>query len=417
MPLTIRPRHKSRASGIVASVCVGLMATLSLVPAAAARADSVTGTWTVKPSPNPAGALHSGLSAVSCPLSDTCIAVGSATFSSGRLPNPDVLIEQLSHGSWTVVSTPTVTSAVASSLSGVSCPVVAFCAAVGSVQVTAHGSPDLLADTWNGTSWSDTLLPVPLGGSDPDLSTVSCAAQRDCVAVGNYFDNNSDSYRPLAERLDGSKWSVIPAPVPPHGGGSYGDSEFTAVACPRPGQCEVVGDVAYNDTLQNVFAYGLSGSRWTYQHQVNPGPDPGNADSAVSCIQADACTSVGTVAIVGELSLAEYWDGSTWVRQVTPASNRRPDQALSDVSCGGGSSCVAVGEAYRVNQRNGHLVGGQPVGEVSSGGTWTLSRPVVPSGANAALAGISCTSATACVAVGSTSTSSTEATLVEAYSG
>jgi hypothetical protein len=326
-------------------------------------------------------------------------------------PTHNALVEQLSGGTWTIATTPPITGATSSSLSGVSCPAIAFYVAVGSVQLASHRSPDLLAETWNGSSWSDAILPKPSGGSEASLVAVSCSVRGVCVAVGSDVVDHTDTYRLLAERLNGSKWSVIPTPVPPHG--TAGDSEFTAVACPTT-RCEAVGNVAYNDTLQNVFAYRLNGSTWSYQSQVNPGPDPGNIDSGVSCRAADACTSVGTVEIVGELALAERWDGSTWVRQVIPASNRRPDEALAGVSCAGGSFCVAVGEAYRVDQKNGHLVGGRVVGEVWSGGAWLLSRPVVPSGVSG-LNGISCTSPTACVAVGEASTSSGETTLIEAY--
>jgi hypothetical protein len=255
-------------------------------------------------------------------------------------------------------------------------------------------------------------LPSP-PGPFPSLAAVSCAAVGDCLAVGNYV-TKSGKYRLLADRLNGSTWSVLPAPVPPHGGSA---SEFTSVDCPTTTLCEVVGNVAYNDTLQAVFAYGLSGTTWTYQRQVNPGPDPGSADSAVSCSSTIACTSVGSVSIIGELALAEHWDGSAWVRQATPAPVHRPDTALYGVGCNGGSSCVAVGESWRVDPKNGHLVDGRVMGEVWNGTAWSQSPPVVPSGVSAGLQGIWCTSPTACVAVGNTSTTSSESTLVEAYTG
>jgi hypothetical protein len=328
-----------------------------------------------------------------------------------------VLVERLSDGGWTLVRTPAIGGATSSALSGVSCPVAVFCVAVGSVQLKANHSPQLLAETWNGTSWSARILQAPPGGSFPSLAGVSCAAKGACVAVGNYVHNKTDTNRPLVEQLHGSTWSVVPAPVPPHGGGATGYSEFTGVDCPATTLCEVVGNVAYNDTLQSVFAYGLNGSTWTYQHQINPGPDPGNTDYAVSCSGAGACTSAGSVQIVGELALAEYWDGSTWVRQVTPAPVNRPDTTLYNVSCAGGSSCVAVGESYRVDPKNGHLIDPRVMGETWNGRTWSQSPPVVPSGLSATLTGISCQSPTACVAVGNASTPSSEATLAEAYTG
>jgi hypothetical protein len=409
----------SRAAMLVAGAAAALLASLSLTPIASAGAIPRARAWAVQPSPDPKGALASELQAVSCPAPGSCVAVGSSSYPSGQqIPRQRALAERLTGGRWTILSTPAIGGAASTTLSGVSCPVPAFCAAVGSVQFKApHSAPESLAETWNGTSWSGTALPAPLGGSDPGLVSVSCVAEGACVAVGNYLNNKTDTVRPLAERLDGSAWSVIPTPIPPHGRGATANSEFTSVACPATALCEVVGIVGYNDTLQGVFGYGLSGSTWTYQRQVNPGPDPGNTDNAVSCSAAGACTSAGQVQIVGEEALAEHWDGSTWVRQVTPAPVNRPDTALYGVSCDGGSSCVAVGESYRVDPKNGHLIDGRVMGEVWNGTTWSQSPPVVPSGVSAGLTGISCPSPTACIAVGDTSTASSTATLAEAYTG
>ena len=411
--------HRSRAAILMAGAGAALLASLSLTPVASAGAIPTARAWSVQPSPNPKGAVASALQAVSCPDPGSCVAVGSAFYPSGQqIPRQRALAERLTGCRWAIVSIPAIGGATSSALSGVSCPAAAFCAAVGSVQFKApHPSPQSLAETWNGTSWSGTVPPAPPGGSGTGLVAVSCVAKGACVAVGNYLNNNSGTVRPLAERLNGSTWSVIPTPIPPHGGGATGNSEFTGIYCPTTTLCEVVGIVGYNDTLQGVFAYGLTGSTWTYQRQVNPGPDPGNTDAAVSCSAADACTSVGLVQIIGELALAEHWDGSTWARQVTPAPVNRPDTALSGVSCSGGSSCVTVGESYRVDPKNGHLIDGRVMGEVWNGTTWSQSPPVAPSGVSAALTGISCPSPTACIAVGDTSTLSSEATLVEAYTG
>ena len=311
----------TRAATLVVGVAVVLLAAGSLAPVAGAQTRPLARAWTVQPSPNPKGAFASGLQAVSCPGPGRCVAVGSSSYPSGhQVAIQHVLIEQLSDGTWALGSTPAISGARSSVLTGVSCPVTAFCVAIGSVQFTAaHRPPGLLAETWNGTSWSHQILPAPPGGSLPSLFAVSCAAKGACVAVGSYVDNKSGTYRPLAERLNGSAWSVLPTPVPPHGGGATDASEFTGVDCPTATLCEAVGDVDYNDTLQAVFAYRLTGSTWTYQRQVNPGPDPGDADAAVSCSGADACTSAGFVAVIGEQALAEHWDGATWVRQVTPA--------------------------------------------------------------------------------------------------
>lgn len=406
---------------LVTSVAAALVASVSLAPAVAAQASPMARTWTVQPSPNRSAAAFNALQAVSCSGLDSCVAVGSSSFvNKHQIASQRLLVERLSDGTWAIARTPAISGATSSILSAVSCPVAAFCVAVGSVTLP-HGSGALLAETWNGTSWSASLLPNPTGGNLPSLAAVSCAATGSCVAVGTYNNIKAGTDWPLAERLTGSTWSVIPTTFPPHGGGAGSmAAEYNGVDCLTTALCEVVGDVNYDDTLQSVFGYTLSGSTWTHQDQVNPGQGtPGNTDVAVSCSSADACTSVGSVQIVGSLALAERWDGSTWVRQTTPALSYRPDDALYGVSCNGGSSCVAVGEAWHVDPHDGHLIDPRVEGEVWNGKTWTQSAPAVVSGGTAGLNAIACPSPTACIAVGGTSHgtpfATSESTLVEAY--
>jgi hypothetical protein len=406
---------------LVASVAAALLASVSLAPVAAAQASSTARTWTVQPSPNTSGAAFNVLGAVSCSGTGNCVAVGSSSFvKDNEITSQRLLVEQLSDGKWAIAKTPTISGATSSILSGVSCPVAAFCVAVGSVALP-DGSVALLAETWNGSSWSASLLPNPAGGNLPSLAGVSCAAKGSCVAVGTYNKIKASTDWPLAERLTGSTWSVIPTTFPPHGGGAGSmGAGYNGVDCLTTTRCEVVGDVAYNDTLQSVFGYALSGSTWTHQDQVNPGQGtPDNDDAAVSCSSAGACTSVGSDQMIGSLALAERWDGSTWVRQATPAQSYRPNDALYGVSCHGGSACVAVGEAWHVDPNDGQLVDPRVEGEVWNGKTWTQSPPAVVSGGIAGLNAIACPSPTACIAVGGTSRgtpfATSESTLVEAY--
>jgi hypothetical protein len=379
-------------------------------PAAAqagAAASPARGSWMIEPSPSPAGMVASQLDAVSCPAPGRCVAVGSA-YPSSVIQH--ALIEQLSGGKWAVVSDPAVAKATDSPLAGVSCPAAGFCAAVGYAryqppQVTWQA----LAETWNGSSWTQERLPLPGNASLPSLAAVSCPDVGSCIAVGNYVDTRTGQYRPLAERFDGSAWSVLPAPDPY---GAAGNSEFTGIDCVTPTSCEAVGNLAYNDTLQKVIAYGLSGSTWTSQHPVNPGQDPANSDSAVSCSASGACTSVGEVAALTPAALAESWNGSKWVLQDTPAPVHRPVNSLSGVSCAGGASCVAVGVAAPTLQ-----TADQTMAEVWNGTSWSQSPSVNLPGRTTGLLAVSCPAPAECIAVGSSAANGSGKTLVEAYSG
>ncbi len=403
--------HTQRLVVLLAAIGSVLAAAVLAAPVAGAGVSPAARAWRIEPSPVPAKAFASQLDAVSCSGPGSCVAVGSGSYPSGhQLAHQLALIEVLSGGTWTIASNPAVRGATASPLAGVSCPAAGFCVAVGYARY-AHPQAafDALAETWNGTSWSRDVLPVPAGASEPSLAAVSCQAAGVCVAVGNYIDSKTDQYRPLAERLDGHTWSVVPAPDPR---GASGNSEFTGIDCAALASCEAVGNVSYNDTLQSVFAYGLSGSTWTRQRQVNPGPDPGNTDGAVSCSGATDCTSVGSVYVVSQTALAEQWNGSTWVRQATPAPVDRPENALYDVSCASGTSCVAVGVSARTVTS-----AKQAMAEVWNGTSWSQSPLAGVAGMTIGLSAVSCASPTACIAVGDSYTTSSESTLIEAYTG
>ena len=92
-------------------------------------------------------------------------------------------------------------------LSGVSCPSRAACIAVGDYDRTG-GNPGsaALAERWDGRRWS--LLPAPSPGSaDYRLAGVSCTTAAACMAVGTGGPSGL-----LAERWNGARWAIVPAP-------------------------------------------------------------------------------------------------------------------------------------------------------------------------------------------------------------
>jgi hypothetical protein len=105
-------------------------------------------------------------------------------------------------------------------------------------------------------------------------------------------------------------------------------------------------------------------------------------------------------------TLIESWDGTSWT--VLPSPN--PDvgvniDALYGVSCASATACTAVGDSTTSGGESPTLI------ESWDGTSWT----VVPSPSSAAgvLYGVSCTSATACTAAGTTGSK----TLIESWDG
>src|SRR5215470_10346493 len=98
-----------------------------------------------------------------------------------RINGSDVqvtLAERWDGRRWRVLATPSPGTHL-NVLTGVSCPAVANCTAVG--YYDAAGSPQAFAEQWNGASW--TTLVIPHNGA---LKAVSCPAVNSCMAVGSY---------------------------------------------------------------------------------------------------------------------------------------------------------------------------------------------------------------------------------------
>jgi len=118
--------------------------------------------------------------------------------------------------------------------------------------------------------------------------------------------------------------------------------------------------------------------------------------NGVSCTSATSCVAVGSL-------FAETLSGTTWTAANLPVpaedTTTNTDPFPEDVSCTSSTSCVAVG--YVQLGEYGTPSYDEPIAETLSGNTRTPANLPVPTG-GAPLAdvdGVSCTSATFCVAV------------------
>jgi hypothetical protein len=373
--------------------------------------------WTTESSPTSSG---SSLSGVSCTSAMACIAVGSS--------NGATLAEHWDGSIWTIQTTRNPKGATSTSLEAVSCTSDTACIAVGSsnggtlaeawdgstwtIQPTpsngnlnsvsctsaaaciAVGSNNnaTLAERWDGSSWTILTTPNPSGATSSTLKGVSCTSATACTAVGYYININNDVT--LAEVWDGSTWTIQPTP-------SNGGSSMDGVSCTSATACIAVGASGIVDGDCGNLAERWDGSSWTMQTTATPSGSVDGCMSGVSCTSATECTAVGyyldqTAAGFNYVTLAERWDGSTWTVQTTP-NPPDPDGggiSLNAVSCTSATACTAVGSEPFGN----HV---ELVAEVWDGSTWTIETTPTPWGATSrALSGVSCTSAAACTAVG-----------------
>ncbi len=135
--------------------------------------------------------------------------------------------------------------------------------------------------------------------------------------------------------------------------------------------------------------------------------------SGVSCATGSSCTAVGTA--VANTTLAESWAGTKWTIEPTTAPDKSTLSNLASVSCTAATACLAVGSYYS-SLGSGWL----PLAELWNGSSWTIRPPPTPSeGSNDVLSYVQCATAKACMAVGSYYSSATSQTvpLVEFWDG
>ncbi len=290
-----------------------------------------------------------------------------------------------------------VAATVAGSLFGVSCFSTSSCVAVGQRSATAQGPGGTLAEKWNGTKWSVVTSPDPAGSDGARLDGVTCTAAKSCLAVGNYADASHDTL-PMAEQWNGTAWSLVTVPAP----AGTTDAYLEAVACSSATNCFAVGG-----SMDSTLTERWSGSAWSIVPSPNPNPSKPNVLSGVACPSASLCWAVGYT-FPGDFSgsLTEKWNGTKWAVVHTPSSSA--GELIGD-ACSSTTDCVSAGIG------NGLFATGQ----LWNGTTWAKAVPKKPSGATETqLDGVSCpTGGAACESTGDFSNSSTSGALAEGWDG
>jgi hypothetical protein len=360
--------------------------------------------WSVQATPNPSGATDVVLSGVSCTSATVCEAVGSYYNSSGTQV---ALAEAYDGKTWSVQATPDPTGAFGSGLSGVSCLSVNACTAVG------ESSGAALAEVWKGKAWSIQTVPLPSGGSDGQLFGVSCLSPSRCTAVGGYYSSSGTTV-PLVEVSTGTTWSVQPSAVPRDAGAT--GSLLRAVSCRSPKACMAVGEQPSSSVFSATLGEVWNGSTWKITST------PGGGDSVsilegVSCLSSSAaCMAVGWSSPVDfdfGPTLAELWNGVSWKLQVTLNITGALPAVLNGISCASSQVCITVGETSNASGTD------VPLAESWNGSTWKITPMPNPAGsADTNLNAVSCTSSASCTAVGLyVNGSEAGVTLAEAWNG
>jgi hypothetical protein len=309
--------------------------------------------------------------------------------------------------SWTTQTTPSPAGAKSSRLTFGSCTTASACTSVGEY-LNSGGTKVPLAERWNGTSWSAESPPTTEGAAASELLGVSCTSGTACEAAGFY--ESGGVRHALAEVWNGTSWSVQTTANPT---GAI-SAELTSISCTSNTACTAVGHYT-TSTSSVTLAERWNGTSWVVQSTANPSGATESSLLATSCASSTACTASGYYynSEGQRRTLAESWNGTEWSIKTTPNRTGATLNILLGVSCSASNACTAVGGDFPS--------GGGPqetLVERWNGTEWSIQTSQNPGGSEASvLHGISCPSATACMATGDYVKAAVNVTLAERWNG
>ncbi|HET9075698.1 MAG TPA: hypothetical protein VFN68_02110 [Acidimicrobiales bacterium] len=196
-------------------------------------------------------------------------------------------------------------------------------------------------------------------------------------------------------------WSIVPSPT-----ADANFSYLSGVSCVSASSCFAVGhhlpNGAVSASMQTLIER-WDGSAWSIVASPDTSATEDNNLAAVSCVSASSCTAVGYYLTgpngLRHQTLIERWDGSAWSIVASPDTSATDDNELNGVSCVSASSCIAVGSYTFLGPGNQEY--SQALIERWDGSAWSISAsPNTSATQNRSLNGVSCVSVSACTAVG-----------------
>ncbi|MGH3156116.1 MAG: hypothetical protein ACRDNF_06020 [Streptosporangiaceae bacterium] len=198
-----------------------------------------------------------------------------------------------------------------------------------------------------------------------DLAVVDCVSATFCLAIGNV------GAAAVAERWNGHAWTMLPTP------GKHLDLQ--GLSCVGATACIVTGLFKQASIVEE-----WNGSQWRKLPSADVGP--------ISCVSMTDCVGLGGTQ---EELTASVWDGSTWT-EYAPWAPDGPYSSWGGVSCTTATFCMAAGSGWINNDDEVAFA------DDWSDGAWNGPLRVVQKGYMPALGGVSCSSASDCVAIGDT---------------
>jgi hypothetical protein len=286
---------------------------------------------------------------------------------------------------WTAVQPPLPSDADStgySAVNDVSCPSATSCLATGYYTDTSGYEQGMLL-TWSEGAWT-------AAGQAPYAGNLSCVTASLCTAVDG----------PYIATWSSGTWTTTSPPAPADNG-SY-PINLQSVSCVSASFCVAAGN--YTDTsgsTKGVLETWSDGT-WTVEQAPLPADaagnpnvyfEPGPGTNFVSCPSVSFCVAAGdyTGTSGSTEGVLETWSDGTWTATEAPLpadAAADPEAALLGLSCPTASFCLATGIYNSTSSGSGNLL------ETWSGGSWSATALQAPVNA---LGPVACVSASACV--------------------
>ncbi len=160
--------------------------------------------------------------------------------------------------------------------------------------------------------------------------------------------------------------------------------DLTSVSCVSQTSCVAIGSGPFGVPV----GIRWNGKSWAFMPWI--ANRRSGSENAVSCVTATYCVVAGSVDLAHVSAAALLWNGTSWQRLGAALPAGANSISFSSVSCTSKTACVAVG-TYRIGTAS------NPVAESWNGSTWT-SYPV-PLNIQT-LTSVSCPQAGLCLATG-----------------
>jgi hypothetical protein len=207
-----------------------------------------------------------------------------------------------------------------------------------------------------------------------------------------------------------TSWSIVTTPNT----SPTQENQLLGVSCPTTTFCVAVGHAKNASDIDQTLIETYDGSNWSIVPSPNTSTLLDNDLAEVSCTSTTSCIAVGTAMSPTHFAqtLVEKFDGVNWSIMSSPNTSPTQPQFLNGLTCQSATLCVAVG-AYEI-------VPGltQTLVLTYNGTNWAITPSPNSSDTEVNILGtVSCASATNCAAVGTFFGPTAGRTLIETYDG